>query len=131
MRYAIVRVAPAPARPPAGRLDLESFARTAGLHPELVRRLVALGLLSPIRDSAGTVWFPGSQLAEAARLQRLRAGLGLNYAALALVVDLLDRIAEMEATLRSRSAPGTARRGPLGPDADTAEAEGPVDLPGG
>ena len=33
-----------------------------------------------------------------ARIQRLRSGLGLNYAALGLVLDLLDRIAELEMT---------------------------------
>ena len=43
-----------------------------------------------------------------ARIQRLRAGLGLNYAALGLVLDLLDRIAELEArscASRYRDAP--------------------------
>jgi hypothetical protein len=35
-------------------------------------------------------------------LQRLRAGLALNYAALGVVVDLLDRIAVLEAALRRR-----------------------------
>jgi hypothetical protein len=37
-----------------------------------------------------------------ARLQRLRAGFALNYAALGLVVDLLDRIAVLEATIPNR-----------------------------
>ena len=41
------------------------------------------------------MWFAPSQLAAVARLQRLRAGFGLNYAALGLVVDLLDRIARL------------------------------------
>ncbi|MFC7642500.1 hypothetical protein ACFQX6_17245 [Streptosporangium lutulentum] len=40
-----------------------------------------------------------------ARVQRLRAGFSLNYAALGLVVHLLDRIAELEAALRDRSRP--------------------------
>jgi chaperone modulatory protein CbpM len=85
------------------RLDLESFARAAGLHPDLVRRLVALGLLDAAPDAAGELWFAPAQLAVAARLQRLRAGFGLNYAALGIVMDLLDRIAELEAALRHRS----------------------------
>lgn len=81
-------------------LDLESFCQSSGLHPEFVRRLVALGLLQAIPGAAGELRFPSSQLAAAARLQRLRAGLGLNYAALGLVADLLDRIAVLEAALR-------------------------------
>jgi hypothetical protein len=44
-------------------------------------------------------------VAEVARVQRLRAGFALNYAAVGLVADLLDRIAALEAALRR------ARRG--------------------
>ncbi len=84
------------------RLDLETFARAANLHPQFVRRLVALGLLAPVRDAAGELWFSPTDIAAVSRLQRLRAGLSLNYAALGLVVDLLDRVAELEAALHQR-----------------------------
>jgi hypothetical protein len=46
------------------------------------------------------MWFAPRQLLTVARIQRLRAGLELNYAALGLVLDLLERIAELEATRR-------------------------------
>ena len=39
------------------------------------------------------------------RIERLRAGLPLNYAALGLVLDLLDRIHELETALRRRPGP--------------------------
>jgi hypothetical protein len=39
-------------------------------------------------------------------MQRLRAGFGLNYAAVALVTDLLDRITVLEAALRGSRWPG-------------------------
>ncbi len=96
-----------PDRP--ARLDLDSFARAARLHPDLVRRFVALGLLEATVDAAGQLWFRPEQLVTLARMQRLRAGLTVNYAALGLVVDLLDRIAELEAALRSRSGPSVDR----------------------
>ncbi len=85
------------------RLDLQSFSRAVGLHPEIVRRLVALGLLEPTRVANGELWFAPDQVVAAARIRRLRAGFGLNYAALGLVVDLLDRVARLEAALRTRS----------------------------
>ena len=91
MRYALVR---------AGRMSLDELGRAAGLHPELIRRLVALGLVDAYRDQAGALWFSPAQLAVLARVQRLRAGLALNYAAIGLVADLLDRIAALEAALR-------------------------------
>jgi chaperone modulatory protein CbpM len=98
MSFALVRVTP------ADRLDLDAFARAAGLHTELVRRFIALGLLEAVTDEAGRMWLPTSQLAVAGRIQRLRAVLPVNYAALGLVIDLLDRIAELEAALRRRPA---------------------------
>jgi chaperone modulatory protein CbpM len=81
------------------RLDLATFSRVAGIHPELVGRLVALGLLEPVRDSAGEAWFGQDQLLAVARIRRLRADLGLNYSAVGLVADLLDRIADLERRL--------------------------------
>ncbi|GAA4586376.1 hypothetical protein GCM10023194_32380 [Planotetraspora phitsanulokensis] len=84
-------------------LHLESFARATGLHPDLVRRLVVLGLIDAVPDPGGDLCFPISQLAAAGRLQRLHAGLAVNYASLGLVTDLLDRIAELETELRVRS----------------------------
>ena len=83
-----------------GRLSLTTFSRTGGVHPEMVRRLVALGILDPERDAAGELWFERDQLLALARIRRLRTGLGVNYAALGLVIDLLDRIAALERELR-------------------------------
>lgn len=101
MSYVLVRrqVGAAPGAT-ARRLDLESFATATCLHPDVVRRLVALGLLDPEPDAAGVLWFDPAQLAAAARIQRLRAGFGINYAALGLVLDLIDRVAQLEETLR-------------------------------
>ncbi|MBO3746771.1 MerR family transcriptional regulator [Streptosporangiaceae bacterium NEAU-GS5] len=88
--YALVRVGV------ERTLDLEGFAAATGLHPQMARRLVALGLLEATADARGRLRFPLSQVAAAGRIQRLRAGFSLNYAAVGLVVDLLDRIAELE-----------------------------------
>ncbi|GAA2355245.1 hypothetical protein GCM10010404_04250 [Nonomuraea africana] len=93
--HALVRVG----RP--ARLDLEAFARAADTHPELVRRLVCLGVLEAEQTSTGQLWFSSAELASLARIQRLRAAFSLNYAALGLVCDLLDRIAALEAALHS------------------------------
>ena len=86
-------------------LSVEQFAVAAGLHPELVVRLVALGLLDADQGPTGIPVLPAAQVARAARIVRLRSGLGLNYTAVGVVLDLLDRIDELEAALRS--TPGT------------------------
>jgi chaperone modulatory protein CbpM len=87
MNYALVHVRLADAE-----LDAVAFAQIAGVHPEMLGKLVALGLIEPHDDSLGQSWFAGADLARIARIERLRAGLGLNYAAVGLVLDLLDRL---------------------------------------
>jgi len=91
----------------------DEFARRCGLHPDLLRRFVALGLMPAVRGADGSLWFAPGQVADVGRLQRLRATLPLNYAALGLVVDLLDRITELETALRVRG-----RTEPVRPPAD-------------
>jgi len=97
-------------------LDLGAFARASGTHPELIRRLAALGLLEARQDATGELWLPRTELATLGRVQRLRAGFALNYAAVGLVADLLDRIAILEEALRSsaRQPPAPAARPPGG-----------------
>ncbi|MGY1762392.1 chaperone modulator CbpM [Geodermatophilus sp. SYSU D00779] len=99
MTYALVR------RGRGQLLDLDTFAVRARLHPDLVRRLVALGLLQAQRDTTDALWLPPTELATLARIQRLRAGFSLNYAAVGLVLDLLERIDELEAALRRAQRP--------------------------
>jgi hypothetical protein len=86
------------------RLSTAALASRTGLHPELIHRFVALSLLPVARDSAGELWFAVTAPATVARIQRLRAGLSLNYNAIGLVLDLLDRIEALEAELRASRA---------------------------
>jgi DNA-binding transcriptional MerR regulator len=101
VRYAIVR---------PSRLSVDAFAGRSGLHPEQVRRYVALGLLPATRDAGGRTWLDPREVATVGRIERLRAGLSLNYAAIGLVLDLLDRIQTLEAALRSSPARAPRQR---------------------
>ena len=104
LRYPLVR------RPASALLDSEEFARRCGLHPELVRRFWALGLIPAARHVDGSLWFSPVQVPAVSRLQRLHAFLPLNYAALGLVCDLLDRIADLETALSVRGRTEPVRR---------------------
>ena len=72
-------------------IEIRVLAREAGVHPDLVRRFVALGLLEP---------YPRDAAARIARAARLRRDLGLNYAGAVLACELLARIDELEQRLR-------------------------------
>ncbi|HTJ39429.1 MAG TPA: chaperone modulator CbpM [Dactylosporangium sp.] len=83
-------------------MSLDAFAAAGGVHPQLVTRLVALGLLEPVAGVRGEPAFEGAQLTQLARIRRLHATLPLNYAAVGVVLDLLARIDDLEAQLRRR-----------------------------
>jgi hypothetical protein len=72
-------------------IEVRVLAREAGVHPDLVRRFVDLGLLEP---------YPRDAAARIARAARLRRDLGLNYAGAVLACELLARIDELERRLR-------------------------------
>jgi hypothetical protein len=72
-------------------IEIRVLAREAGVHPDLVRRFVALGLLEP---------YPRDAAARIARAARLRRDLGLNYSGAVLACELLARIDELEQRLR-------------------------------
>ena len=71
-------------------IETRVLAREAGVHPDLVRRFVALGLLEP---------YPVDAAARIARAARLRRDLGLNYAGAVLACELLARIDELQLRL--------------------------------
>jgi hypothetical protein len=84
------------------RVTIARLARESGLHPDLVRRLIGLGLIDePLRDDAA------GRLARAARLRR---DLGLNWAGAVLACELLARIDELEERLARYEPPRTRRR---------------------
>lgn len=80
-------------------VEVEVLAREAGLHPDLVRRFIALGLLESRGGTASAPLFPRDAAARLARASRLRYDLGLNYAGAILACELLERIDELEERL--------------------------------
>jgi hypothetical protein len=92
----VVRRGPGPAPP----VELEALAREAGLHPEVVRRFVRLGLIEPTDPTRRPPLFPRDAAARLARAGRLRRDLGLGYTGAVLVSELLARIDDLEERLR-------------------------------
>jgi len=84
----------------ADTLDIDALASESGLHPDVVRRLVDLGLLTPVGGTSAAPRFHRDAAATLACAARLRRDLGIGYAGAVLACELLARIDGLEARLR-------------------------------
>lgn len=81
-----------------GLLTLRETARQARVHPDLLERMVDLGLIEPEQYNPEMLFAPEA-VADICRALRLRNDLGINWAGVGLVMDLLDRISRLEIEL--------------------------------
>lgn len=79
-------------------LSFSEVARLAGIHPELLDRLVTLGLVDPaqVAHASPEPLFEVATVLRIRRILRLRNELGVNWAGVGVVLDLLSRIEELE-----------------------------------
>ena len=85
-------------------IALAALARESRLHPEVVSRLVSLGLIEPRGGTGSAPLFRREDARLLARAARLREDLGLDYAGAVLATELLARIEELEQSLRDGAA---------------------------
>ena len=99
-RYALVRLPPRP----TVRIGAREAAGRCRVHPDFVHRLVRLGLLEPVaRDAAGGEWVFGPEVVpRIRRILRLRRDLGINYAGIGVVLELLARIEHLQRRVDER-----------------------------
>ena len=86
-------------RLPRERLTLEAAAARVGLHPVLVERFVEFGLVEPAERTGATMRFDAGCLARLVAISRLRTDLGVNLHGVAVILDLVDRLAALEREL--------------------------------
>jgi hypothetical protein len=81
---------------------MSDLAIRCQIPPILIERFVYLGLVdSNRRDSPADEWlFECETEMRVKKILRLRNDLGINYSGIAVVLDLLERIDELEARIR-------------------------------
>ena len=79
-------------------LDIHEIAHFVGLHPDMIYRYYMLGLIDP-RVEKPDLLFEDSVLSRISKIKRLKADLDVNLAGCGLILDLLDRITELEKKL--------------------------------
>jgi len=80
-------------------ITLENLAAAVGLHPALVEKYVAYGLVSPAKVESGFAWFDVSAIGRLRAIRRLRRDLCLNLPGIALALDLVERIEVLQQEL--------------------------------
>ena len=77
-----------------GRWTIRALAAAAGISATRLQRLVELGLLEPAEPGADQ--FTAASAERLRRMLRLHRDLGVNLVGAAIVVDLLERLADLE-----------------------------------
>jgi DNA-binding transcriptional MerR regulator len=75
---------------------LKDAAARLGLHPDILRRFVELGLLEPAEIAGEEIMFDPVAVHRITVIQRLRYDLGINLAGIGVILDLLDRIEALQ-----------------------------------
>ena len=94
IRYPLV-----PRRSPREQLTLDDVAERVGLHPVLVERFVEFGLIEPAERTGTTMRFDAACLPRLMAISRLRTDLGVNLHGVAVILDLVDRLAAVQREL--------------------------------
>ena len=94
IRYPLV-----PRRTTRERLTLEAAAARVGLHPVLVERFVEFGLVEPVERTGAELRFDPACLPRLVAISRLRTDLGVNLHGVAVILDLVDRLAALQREL--------------------------------
>lgn len=82
-------------------VTITEVAYRCGIHPELIERFVHLGLIDCVgRDAGGELLFQPDVTTTVRKILRLRNQLGVNYAGVGVILELMARIESMEAYIR-------------------------------
>ena len=80
-------------------LTLDDAAARVGLHPVLIERFVEFGLVEPAERTGAELRLDAACLPRLTTIARLRSDLGVNLHGVAVILDLVDRLAALEREL--------------------------------
>ena len=80
-------------------LTLEFVAASCGTNRSLVARLAYQGLIETLESEAGEPRLPRRAVMQLRRMQRLRRDLGVNFAGAAVILDLVQRLEQLNRQL--------------------------------
>jgi len=95
IRCKVIHYSCRPVPPSGSRLSLDDLIRLTHVHPDLIGRFQDWGLIEPMQTEPD-LCFSEKAVPRIRRILRLRKDLGINWAGIGVVMDLLDRIDSLE-----------------------------------
>jgi chaperone modulatory protein CbpM len=83
-------------------LTFEVVAAIVGAKRSLVVRLAQHGLIETVNSETDEPLLPRRAVVQIRRMQRLRRDLGVNFAGAAIILDLVERIEQMNRELAKK-----------------------------
>jgi len=80
-------------------LTLQDLAEAAALHPKRVEKFLDFGLIEPSAKTCSGPLFSASSVERLQRIVRLRRDLGVNLAGIAVILDMRERIVNLQTEL--------------------------------
>lgn len=84
---------------PADMLTVHDLSYLTGLSEQTLQRLIALEVIEP-REQTPEPCFPTEVVTHVRRIRHLHVELGVSWSSMPLVLDLLERIDELESRVR-------------------------------
>lgn len=77
-------------------LSLEELACAANIHPQIVRHFLEYGLIEPTEQVGTHLLFDGNLIPRLRTIQRLRMDMGVNFAGIAVILDLMEKVQQLQ-----------------------------------
>jgi hypothetical protein len=81
------------------RLTLEELAQTAHLHPKLVERFLECDVIMQVEQDGSRLLFEEAAFLRVQAIQRLLQDLGVNLLGIAIILDLIERLRDLQLEL--------------------------------
>ena len=82
-----------------GFYKIEEVAQKTNISESSIRRYVRLGLITPAKRDKGCYLLKETSLVRIEKIQRLKKDLGINLSGIGIILDLLDRIEDLDRQL--------------------------------
>jgi MerR family transcriptional regulator, heat shock protein HspR len=79
-------------------------ARLVEMHPQTLRYYERAGLLKPTRSSGKIRLYSQREIDRLRKIARLTSELGVNLAGVEIIIDLTERLEQMQAQMKQREA---------------------------